>query len=56
MAEAHFNVLPETMPLYDHITPASWLLMKQATLAGNAEAVLETLKRAETLFGTLNKL
>ena len=44
------------MPLYDHFTPASRLLMNQATLAGNGEAALETLERAETLFGTLNNL
>ncbi|MDG3576843.1 AAA family ATPase [Rhizobium sp. YJ-22] len=55
-AEAYFNVLPEPAPLYSHFTPASWLLMHPETLAGGAEPVLETLKRAETLFEALNGL
>ena len=55
-AEAYFNVLPEPMPLYSHFTPASWLLMNPGVLSGDAEPILKTLERAETLFKTLNGL
>lgn len=55
-AEAHFNVLPEPIPLYSHFTPASWLLMNPAILSDDAEPVLNTLERAETLFKALNSL
>ena len=55
-AEVYFNLLPEPTPLYSHFTPASWLLMHPETLAGDAEPVLKTLERAETLFKALNGL
>ncbi|WP_181181695.1 AAA family ATPase [Mesorhizobium sp. B3-1-6] len=55
-AEVYFNLLPEPTPLYSHFTPASWLLMRPETLAGDAEPVLKTLERAETLFKVLNGL
>jgi hypothetical protein len=55
-AEAYFNVLPEPMPVYNHFTPASWLLMNQGVLAGDAAPVVATLDRAEALFKTLNGL
>ncbi|CAH1653823.1 hypothetical protein [Chelatococcus asaccharovorans] len=53
-AETYFNILPEPTPLYNHFTPASWLLMHPETLAGDAEPILKTLERAETLFKALN--
>ena len=56
MAEMYFNVLPDSIPVYSHFTPASWLLMHPDTLASDAEAVLKTLERAETLFKSLNGL
>ncbi|MFG1188717.1 ATP-dependent nuclease [Xanthobacter flavus] len=56
MAEAYFNVLPEPAPLYSHFTPASWLLTHPETLGGDAEPILKTLERAETLFKALNGL
>ncbi len=55
-AESYFNVLPEPMPLYNHFTPASWLLMNPKTLSGKSPAILKTLDRAEILFTTLNSL
>lgn len=55
-AEAYFNILPEPTPLYNHFTPASWLLVNPTILAGNEESVLETLDRAESLFKALNGL
>ena len=54
--EAYFNMLPEPTPLYSHFTPAAWLLINPAILSGSAEAVLETLERAETLFKAVNGL
>ncbi|MCR9175281.1 MAG: ATP-binding protein [Alphaproteobacteria bacterium] len=56
MAETYFNMLPEPTPLYSHFTPASWLLIHPETLDGDAESVLKTLERAETLFKALNGL
>ncbi|WP_421477683.1 AAA family ATPase [Agrobacterium tumefaciens] len=55
-AEAYFNVLPEPTPLYSHFTPASWLLLHPEILTGDAEPILVTLDRAETLFKALNGL
>ena len=55
-AEAYFNVLPESVPLYSHFTPASWLLVNPGTLSGDAAPVLATLDRAEVLFKALNAL
>lgn len=55
-AEAYFNVLPESMSLYSHFTPASWLLTNPGVLSGNSEPVLKALERAETLLKTLNGL
>lgn len=55
-AEAYFNVLPEPTPLYSHFTPASWLLLHPEILTGDAEPILVTLERAETLFKALNGL
>ncbi|RTL91433.1 hypothetical protein EJV44_19400 [Ancylobacter aquaticus] len=55
-AEAYFNLLPEPVPLYNHFTPAAWLLGNPGVLSGETEAVLTTLDRAETLFKALNAL
>jgi hypothetical protein len=55
-AEAYFNVLPESAPLYSHFTPASWLLVNPDTLSGDAAPVLAILDRAEVLFKALNAL
>ncbi len=54
--EAYFNVLPEPTPLYNHFTPASWLLTHPEMLAGDADPVIRTLERAEALFKALNEL
>lgn len=55
-AEAYFNVLPEPTPLYNHFTPASWLLANPGKLSGDAAPVLATLEKAEALFKALNGL
>jgi hypothetical protein len=53
-AEAAFNVMPESIPTFDHFTPASWLLSNPKALEGAGGAVEKTLDRAETLFKALN--
>jgi hypothetical protein len=53
-AEAAFNVMPESIPTYDHFTPASWLLSNPKALEGTSTAVDKTLSRAEALFKALN--
>ncbi len=53
-AEAYFRMLPKDTPMFDHFTPASWLLSKPALLSTSDDAVLKTLDRAEELFKSLN--
>lgn len=55
-AEAYFRVLPDTIPEYSHYRPADWLIRNPAALEGNAVAVLETLERAEKIFGVYNAM
>jgi len=55
-AEAYFRLLPETVPTFDHFTPAAWLIEHVSTLSGDASGVTETLDRAERLFSALNDL
>jgi predicted ATP-dependent endonuclease of OLD family len=51
--EAAFNVMPDTVPAFDHFTPASWLIRNPAALEGTCEDIERTLSRAENLFATL---
>jgi len=55
-AEAFFNILPESISLYNHFTPAAWLLVNPTVLSGDSESVIKTLERAETLFKSINNL
>ena len=55
-AEAYFRLLPETVPMLDHYTPAQWLFENQSTLDANGVGVRETLTRAERLFAAVNAL
>lgn len=55
-AEAAFNVLPETVPTFDHFTPAAWLIRNPKVLEGKSPAVTKTLERAEKVFATFNAL
>jgi energy-coupling factor transporter ATP-binding protein EcfA2 len=53
-AEAAFNVMPEGIPVYDHFTPAAWLVRNVSVLEdAGADASLD---RAEALFKTFNQL
>jgi predicted ATPase len=54
--EAIFAVMPQTIPEYDHFTPASWLIANSAMLDGDGEELSITLDRAEAAFRLYNKL
>jgi energy-coupling factor transporter ATP-binding protein EcfA2 len=53
-AEAAFNILPESIPTFDHFTPSAWLIGNLSVLDANEKPIEETLKRAEKLFEALN--
>ena len=53
-AAAYFNLLPDTIPIFDHFTPSSWLIQNPATLTG--DDAKETLDRFEKVFETFNGL
>jgi predicted ATP-dependent endonuclease of OLD family len=55
-AEALFNVMPESIPTYDHFTPASWLISNPAILDTDEAGVDVTLDRAEAIFKLYNSL
>lgn len=55
-AEAAFKVMPETIPMLDHFTPAAWLLRNGKILDAKSAAVTQTLDRAEKIFETYNAL
>ena len=54
--ETMFNVMPESIPLYDHYTPAAWLIRNPELLAGESDAIERTLSAAERIFETVNSL
>ncbi|MGP0092308.1 MAG: ATP-dependent nuclease [Xanthobacteraceae bacterium] len=55
-AEALFRLMPEAIPMYDHFTPASWLIRNPHVLDGDTPAVSITLERAAAAFNALNAL
>jgi hypothetical protein len=55
-SEAAFNLLPQSIALFDHFTPASWLIVHPDVLDGGDAEVIETLERAEAVFDALNRL
>ncbi|MCY4375195.1 MAG: hypothetical protein OXC31_15660 [Spirochaetaceae bacterium] len=54
--ESMFNVMPETIPILDHYTPAAWLIRNPDALVGEREAIRRTLAVAERIFETVNSL
>ena len=54
--EAMFNIMPETIPVFDHYTPAAWLIRNPDMLTGESEAIQRTLSVAERIFETVNSL
>ena len=55
-AEAAFKVMPETVAMLDHFTPAAWLIRTPKFLDGKSAAVVATLGRAEKVFAAYNAL
>jgi predicted ATP-dependent endonuclease of OLD family len=54
-AEAAFAVLPECTE-FDHFAPAAWLIGNLDCLESDTPAVLKTLRRAERIFESFNKI
>jgi energy-coupling factor transporter ATP-binding protein EcfA2 len=54
--EATFKLLPENIPMYDHFTPAAWLIRNPSILDDDKPEVLATLDRAEKVFATFNAM
>ena len=54
--EALFNIMPESIPVFDHFTPAAWLIRNPAILTGESQAIRRTLAVAEQIFETFNGL
>ena len=48
--EAMFAIMPESIPEFDHFTPAAWLIRNPAMLTGESEAIRRTLAVAEQIF------
>lgn len=55
-AEAAFRVMPNTIPMFDHFTPAGWLIRNPRHLDGESEEVGRTLDLAEEVLATFNNL
>ena len=55
-AEAAFKIMPETVTMLDHFTPAAWLIRNSKFLDGKSVSVTTTLSRAEKIFETYNGL
>jgi len=55
-AEAAFKVMPDSIPMFDHFSPAAWLIRNPKALDGKSAAIGRTLDRAEKVFATFNQL
>lgn len=55
-AEAAFRVMPESIPMFDHFTPASWLIRNPKLLDSKSAPIGAALDRAEKIFSVFNKL
>lgn len=55
-AEAAFRLLPDTIPMFNHFTPAAWLLRNPMILDGETAPLARTLNRAEKIFDVFNKI
>ena len=55
-AESAFRIMPETIPMFDHFSPAAWLMRNPGVLEGKSASVALTLDRAEQILGTYNDL
>ncbi|OZA45392.1 AAA family ATPase [Polaromonas sp. 17-63-33] len=55
-AEAAFRIMPDTIPMFDHFSPAAWLIRNPKVLDGKSAAIGRTLDRAEKIFAAFNRL
>lgn len=55
-AEAAFAVMSTDAPLFDHFTPAAWLIRNPKVLDLKTGPAPKTLDRAQTIFDTYNEL
>ncbi len=55
-AEAYFNLLPDSIPIYSHFRPAYWLISNGDVLCDDSDPVNSTLERAEQIFKIYNDL
>lgn len=54
--EAMFKLLPEYIPMFDHYTPAAWLIRNPDVLSGESGALERTLSVAQRIFEKFNVL
>ena len=54
--EAMFQLIPDTIPMFDHYTPAAWLIRNPDVLAGESKSIEGTLAVAEHVFEKFNGL
>lgn len=52
VTEQHFNLLPDSIPVFDHFTPAAWLI-RNPTALDASEGVDATLQRFQSAFDKL---
>lgn len=55
-ADAALRVMPEPIPVFDHFTPAAWLIRSPKVLDGKSAPISKTLDRAEKIFQAYNNL
>ncbi|QII28338.1 AAA family ATPase [Stenotrophomonas maltophilia] len=55
-AEAYFKLLPDTIDMLDHFSPAAWLIRNSEILDVESPEVEETLNNAEKAFSVFNQL
>ncbi len=54
--ESMFNVMPKSIPEFNHYAPAEWLIQNPDILDGESRAVQRTLDVAEKIFDAFNEL
>ena len=54
--EAAFRIMPDAIPMFDHYTPADWLIRNSDVLSTKTDEVERTLSIAERVFETFNGL
>ena len=54
--EAMFQLMPDTIPMFDHYTPAAWLIRNPDVFAAESKPIEDTLAVAEHLFEKFNGL